>query len=101
MGAQRELRLQGGDHSMEKVIVTIKECCRNCVFDLELPINQKMELLIMDIVQAIGGYMPELMYMIDRLYIVQKRTSSKLDPQKTLYEEKVRNGDILLLKQTD
>ena len=83
----------------DRVIVTIKECCCDRLFDLELPTNQKTEWLIMDIVQALAGYMPELMYKIDKLYLVKKRTMSVLNPAKTLHEEKVRNGDILIMKQ--
>ena len=83
----------------DRVIVTIKECCCDRCFDLELPTNQKIEWLIMDIVQALAGYMPELMYKIDKICLVKTRTASELNPMKTLCEEGVRNGDVLVMEE--
>ena len=71
---------------MNRIIVTIR-IKQKKEYDLELPVNQKVKDLMQDISDSLEG--------LDPLASLDKRTGRRLNPENSLLEEYVWNGDIL------
>lgn len=84
-----------------EIIVTVKDKKGNFTYDVEVPVKITVEKAARDIVEVLNYYKdPQA-----RMRIIQvggyrlknERTSSVLDPQKTLYECGVWQGDVLTI----
>ena len=82
---------------MDRVIVTIADKKGEELMDLELPINQKILDVLNDINQTIEVVRPEKTFNALYTTIIVERGNRKLSNENTLEEEKVWNGDKLLL----
>lgn len=79
---------------MNRIIVTIRIKQRK-EYDLELPVNQKIKDLMQDISDSLEGLDPLAWFDPEKVSIVDKRTERRLNPENSLMEECVWNGDIL------
>lgn len=79
---------------MNRIIVTIRIKQRK-EYDLELPVNQKIKDLMQDISDSLEGLDPLACFDPEKVSIVDKRTERRLNPENSLLEECVWNGDIL------
>jgi hypothetical protein len=80
------------------IIVTIRDPKGNFTYDVEVPVNITARKAAADIVEVLNCYkggtaiLPEGKYQLKN-----ERTGSTLDPEKTLYESGVWQGDVLII----
>lgn len=64
-------------------------------YDLELPVHQKIKDLMQDISDSLEGLDPLSWFDPEKVSFMDKRTGRRLNPENSLLEECVWNGDIL------
>lgn len=79
---------------MNRIIVTVR-IKQKKEYDLELPVNQKIKDLMQDISDSLEGLDPLAWFDPEQVSFVDKRNGRRLDPEHSLMEECVWNGDIL------
>ena len=79
---------------MNRIIVTIR-IKQKKEYDLELPVHQKIKDLMQDISDSLEGLDPLAWFDPEKVSFVDKRTEKRLNPENSLLEECVWNGDIL------
>ena len=86
---------------MERIIITITERIYGYSYDLEVPTNLRIDMLLDDITQTLMGYNPQYNFNLDYVQLISRRMNRILSENKTLDEESVWNGDILELYERD
>lgn len=79
---------------MNRIIVTIR-INQKKEYDLELPVHQKIKDLMQDISDSLEGLDPLSWFDSEKVSFMDKRTGRRLNPENSLLEEYVWNGDIL------
>jgi uncharacterized ubiquitin-like protein YukD len=80
------------------VIVTIKDGNGNFTYDVEVPVNITAKKAAADIVEVLNYHKKETAVLLDGKHRLRnERTGSTLDPEKTLYECGVWQGDVLII----
>ena len=79
---------------MNRIIVTIR-INQKKQYDLELPVHQKIKDLMQDISDSLEGLDPLSWFDPEKVSFMDKRTGRRLNPENSLLEECVWNGDIL------
>ena len=79
---------------MNRIIVTIR-INQKKEYDLELPVHQKIKDLMQDISDSLEGLDPLSWFDPEKVSFMDKRTGRRLNPENSLLEECVWNGDIL------
>lgn len=79
---------------MNRIIVTIR-IMQKKEYDLELPVHQKIKDLMQDISDSLEGLDPLSWFDPEKVSFVDERTGRRLNPENSLLEEYVWNGDIL------
>lgn len=79
---------------MNRIIVTIR-INQKKEYDLELPVHQKIKDLMQDISDSLEGLDPLSWFDPEKVSFMGKRTGRRLNPENSLLEEYVWNGDIL------
>ncbi len=79
---------------MERIIVTIR-VKEGQEYDMELPLDQKIRDLIEDISDSLKGLNPMICFDPATAGLLNLRCRRRVNPEKTLQEECVWNGDIL------
>ena len=79
---------------MNRIIVTIR-INQKKEYDLELPVHQKIKDLMQDISDSLEGLDPLSWFDPEKVIFMDKRTGRRLNPENSLLEEYVWNGDIL------
>lgn len=80
---------------MERIIVTIRVGKNAEEYDLELPMDQKIKDLTCDIADSLEGLNPLLHFDPEKSCLLNRRNGRRLDPERSLSEECVWNGDLL------
>ena len=84
-----------------EIIVTVKNKKSGLTYDVEVPVRITAEKAARDIVEAVNYYKDRdgktKVLPGSRYRLRNERTSSVLDPQKTLYECGVWQGDVLTI----
>ena len=81
----------------ELIIVTICDIRTERMFDLEVPIKLEIDKLLVDVIQTIMGYAPELSWNPENTAFFSSRKGKMLEESQTLYDEGIWNGDYLFL----
>ncbi len=84
---------------MEKIIVTVLDTASQYAIDLEIPVNQNMETLKYDMVDAINAYDFSLQINPDRVDVYCERIDKKLYPGDTFESVGIWNGDYIILQR--
>ena len=79
---------------MNRIIVTIR-INQKKEYDLELPVHQKIKDLMQDISDSLEGLDPLSWFDPGKVSFMDKRTGRRLNPENSLLEECLWNGDIL------
>ena len=79
---------------MNRIIVTIR-INQKKEYDLELPVHQKIKDLMQDISDSLEGLDPLSWFDPEKVSFMDIRTGRRLNPENSLLEEYVWNGDIL------
>ena len=85
---------QSGGREINRIIVTIR-INQKKEYDLELPVHQKIKDLMQDISDSLEGLDPLSWFDPEKVSFMDKRTGRRLNPENSLLEECVWNGDIL------
>ena len=83
-----------------EIIVTVKDTKgKISSYDVEVPVRITAEKAVRDIVEVLNYYKggAPILSPVGRYRLRNERTSSVLDPQKTLYECGVWQGDVLTI----
>ena len=80
--------------AMNRIIVTIR-INQKKEYELELPVHQKIKDLMQDISDSLEGLDPLSWFDPEKVSFMDKRTGRRLNPENSLLEECVWNGDIL------
>jgi uncharacterized ubiquitin-like protein YukD len=80
------------------IIVTISDSKGNFTYDIEIPVNITARKATADIIEVLNCYKGGTAILPDGKYrLKNERTGSMLDPEKTLYECGVWQGDVLII----
>lgn len=82
---------------MKKIIVTLTNQSRHFTYDIELPINMKMEQLSAQIREVISAFAPNVMAGLEQYTLYCERIGRNLVDDETLEEAGVWNGDYLMI----
>lgn len=80
---------------MDRIIVTIRVGKNAKEYDMELPMDQRIKDLTRDIADSLEGLNPLLYFDPETCCLLNQRNGRRLDPERTLSEECVWNGDLL------
>lgn len=82
---------------MPQIIITVKDDEKNVLYDLEVPNDLEVEKLLDDIIQTLTGANPALTWNLEQVSLLSPKHNRTLQPDKTLKEECIWNGDYLHL----
>ncbi|MBS6194525.1 MAG: EsaB/YukD family protein [Clostridiales bacterium] len=81
------------------IIITVKDSKGSfSSYDVEVPVSITAKKAAVDITEALNYYTGGAVMLSDREYrLKNERTGRTLEPEKTLYESGVWQGDVLIL----
>lgn len=84
-----------------EIIVTVKDKKGSFTYDVEVPVKITVEKAARDIVEVLNYYKGGVTILPNGRYRLRnERTSAVLNPQKTLYECGVWQGDVLTILES-
>lgn len=83
----------------DSIIVTVTDKNKSFFCDIEIPVDLEVSKLKDDMVETLNEYNPELFLNSAASELICARMNKKLDPNKTLKEIGVWNGDYITITE--